>query len=128
MKILIDTCTFVWLVGVSYRVPVRVREAIVDPRNELYLSSISAWEIARKYAIGKMDLQGRPEDLVAEFRGRMGVESLPLKEIEAITAEKLPLYHRDPFDRMLIAQAILHGMVIATPDEAFARYPVQLLW
>lgn len=74
MKVLIDTCTFVWLVGASSRVPTRVREAILDPRNEVYLSSISAWEIARKCAIGKMDLQGRPEDLVAEFRARMGVE------------------------------------------------------
>ena len=128
MKVLIDTCTFVWLVGVSNRVPIRVREAIVDPRNEIYLSSISVWEIARKHAIGKLDLTGRPDDLIAKFRARMGVESLPLQEIEALTAEKLPLYHQDPFDRMLIAQAIVHGMVIATPDKAFEPYPVQLLW
>ena len=127
MKLLIDTRTFIWLVGVSRQVSARAREAIADPRNDLYLSAVSAWEIGRRHAIWGLELDGRPEDLIPAYRTRIGIESLPLTELEATTAEKLPLHHRDPSDRMIIAQALSNGMAIVTSDEAFGAYPLRVL-
>ena len=104
------------------------RKAIIDPSNEIYLSALSAWEIGRKYARGDLQLPKRPEVLIPEMREATGILSLPLNELDAISAEKLPMIHKDPFDRMLIAQAILNGMTLISADEVFGGYTVSLLW
>ena len=104
------------------------RKAIIDPANEVYLSAVSGWEIGRKYAQGDLQLPKRPEVLLPEMRERTNILSLPLSELEAISAEKLPLIHKDPFDRMLISQAMLNGMTLVTSDGVFGGYTVSLLW
>ena len=128
MKVLIDTCTFIWFVTDAPELSANARAAIINPENEVYFSSISAWEISRKYARGKLALPSRPETLIPEVRRNSGIASLPLIEDDAVAAEKLPPHHNDPFDRMLIAQALMNGMILVSPDEAFHPYPVRLLW
>ena len=128
MKLLLDTCSFLWFLADAPELSAKARAAILDPANSVYLSAVSAWEIGRKYAKGDLELPGRPESLIPQVRTDSGILSLPLSEEEAISAEKLPLLHKDPFDRMIIAQALMQGMVVVTPDRAFEPYPVRLLW
>ena len=128
MKLLLDTCSFLWFLADAPELSAKARAAILDPANSVYLSAVSAWEIGRKYAKGDLELPGRPETLIPQVRTDSGILSLPLSEEEAISAEKLPLLHKDPFDRMIIAQALVQGLVVVTPDRAFAPYPVRLLW
>ena len=128
MKLLLDTCSFIWFLADSPQLSAKARAAILDPANSVYLSAVSAWEIGRKYAKGDLELPGRPESLIPQVRTDSGILSLPLSEEEAISAEKLPILHKDPFDRLIIAQALVQGMVVVTPDRAFEPYPVRLLW
>ena len=128
MKLLLDTCSFIWFLADSPQLSAKARAAILDPANSVYLSAVSAWEIGRKYAKGDLELPGRPESLIPQVRTDSGILSLPLSEEEAISAEKLTILHQDPFDRMIIAQALVQGMVVVTPDRAFEPYPVRLLW
>ena len=128
MKLLLDTCSFLWFLADAPELSAKARAAILDPANSVYLSAVSGWEIGRKYAKGDLQLPGRPESLIPQVRTDSGILSLPLSEEEAISAEKLPLLHKDPFDRMIIAQALMQGMVVVTPDRAFEPYPVRLLW
>jgi PIN domain nuclease of toxin-antitoxin system len=128
LKFLLDTCTFLWIVGGSRTLPSTVRALLQAPDNDVYLSSASAWEIAIKHASGRMPLPDRPERLVPSERERLGVSALPFDEESALHATRLPSLHRDPFDRMLVSQAIVHGLVIVTPDEMIARYPARVLW
>ena len=128
MKFLLDTCVFLWFLEDSKELSPTARKAIIDPSNEIYLSAVSAWEIGRKYARGDLQLPKRPEILLPEIRKQIGILSLPLNEVDAISAEKLPMIHKDPFDRMLIAQAILNGMTLISSDGIFGGYTVSLLW
>lgn len=128
MKLLLDTATFLWLVAEPERLPDEVREACVDPANDVYLSAVSAWEIAVKHAIGRLPLPEPAERFVPKERERHAIESLALDEDSTLQLPRLPALHRDPFDRMLICQAITHGLVLATPDAEIARYPVRMMW
>ncbi len=128
MRILLDTCAFLWLAANSPRVTSNVRSAFEDKSNLIYLSVSSAWEISIKHNLGQLDLPDTPEKFVPE---RMVNYQLNLVEVtlaHAIRAGGLPLHHKDPFDRMIIAQAQIEGLVIATPDQAFAAYDVERLW
>jgi PIN domain nuclease of toxin-antitoxin system len=128
MRILLDTCTFLWLSGGGRGLPGRAAAAFESPDSDVYLSAVSAWEIAVKHAAGGLPLPDAPERLVPEERERLGILPLPFDEESAIHVTKLPLLHRDPFDRMLVSQAIVHGLTILTPDAWIARYPARTLW
>ena len=128
MKLLLDTCTFLWFQGATGDLSKNARKAILDRDNEVWLSSVSAWEIARKFANGTLHLDTSPEILIPRVREESGIEPLPLREADALMAEKLPRFHKDPFDRMLIAQALVNGMTIVTSDAVFGAYPVHVLW
>ena len=93
-----------------------------------YSSAASAWEIGVKYALGRLPLPERPETYVPRVREMSGIEALAIDEESALYTARLPKLHTDPFDRMLVAQAILSGMVILTPDEAIAQYAARALW
>ncbi len=99
-----------------------------DPENEAYLSAVSAWEIAMKNALGIMPLPEPVDRYVPTFRKRELIEPLPLSEEMALQVVRLPMIHRDPFDRLLICQAIAEGMAILTPDEVIRQYPVRTIW
>ncbi len=128
MKLLLDTCAFLWFQADSPHLSPTARTSILDPTNEVYLSAVSVWEIARKYAQGKLSLPSHPSTLITAIREESGIASLPLTETDALAAEKLELFHKDPFDRMLIAQALMGGLVIVTSDRAFDPYPVRVIW
>ena len=128
MKLLLDTVTFLWLVAEPERLTETVREACVDPAGDVYLSAVSAWEIAVKHALGRLPLPEAPERFVPRERDRHGIESLALDEDSTLQLPRLPALHRDPFDRMLICQSITHGLVLATSDVEIARYPIRTLW
>lgn len=128
MKLLLDTCAFLWFQDDSPRLSPTARASILDPANEVYLSAVSVWEIARKYAQGGLSLPSHPSTLIPAVREDSGIASLSLAETDALAAEKLELFHKDPFDRMLIAQALMGGMAIVTSDQAFEPYPVRVIW
>jgi PIN domain nuclease of toxin-antitoxin system len=128
MKLLLDTCTFLWIALGDRALSRPAREAFVDPASEVYLSAISSWEIALKHALGKLPLPAQPMLLVPEMRGRYRIEPLPLDEPAALAVAQLPDLHRDPFDRMLICQAIMGGLTLVTPDPLIRQYAVPTLW
>jgi PIN domain nuclease of toxin-antitoxin system len=128
VRLLLDTCTFLWLVGGAAQLSPRAREAFADPANEVFLSAVSAWEIAVKYRLGRLPLPTAPDEFVPAQRTAHGVEALAVDEESALNVAKLPDLHRDPFDRMLVAQALVGGLVLLTPDRPIRQYPVRTLW
>ena len=128
MRLLLDTCTFLWIVGGSDELSAKAREVFADPENEVFLSAASAWEIAVKNRLGRLPLPSKPATFVPAQRVAHGIESLALDEEAALHVARLPEIHRDPFDRMLVAQAIVGGLVLLTPDDYIRDYPVRTLW
>jgi PIN domain nuclease of toxin-antitoxin system len=128
VKILIDTCTFLWIASDSPRLSKTAAAVFLDRNNERYLSAASLWEIGIKHAAGRLPLPGRPDIFVPRVREASGIVSLDIDEESALHAGRLPGLHSDPFDRMLVAQAIVHGMTILTPDPEIERYGVRVLW
>jgi PIN domain nuclease of toxin-antitoxin system len=128
VKLLIDTCTFLWMASDSPRLSKTAAAFLLDRNNESYLSAASAWEIGIKYAAGRLPLPQRPDIFVPKVRDASGIEPLDVDEESALHAGRLPALHSDPFDRMLIAQAIVHGMSILTPDLQIEQYAVRVVW
>ncbi len=128
MRLLLDTCTFLWIVGGAPELSARAREAFADPGNEVYLSSASAWEIAVKHRLGRLPLPEAPDRFVPRARDAHGIDRLDIDEAAALHVARLPDLHRDPFDRILVAQALLGGFVLVTPDEALRQSPAPTLW
>ena len=128
MNLLLDTCTFLWVITDDPALSARARDLVTDPAQRVFLSAISAWEIAVKFSLGRLLLDGTPAQVIAEERERHGIESLDLTEDAALHLTKMPDLHRDPFDRMLICQAAVHGLALVTPDEQIGRYPIVTLW
>lgn len=128
MKLLLDTCTFLWIVADAPDLSPRVRLLFEWADNEVYLSSASAWEIAIKHALGRLPLPDRPERFIPEMREVHGIDRLPIDEESTLHVSRLPALHRDPFDRMLVSQAIVHGLSILTPDPLVTQYPARTIW
>lgn len=128
MKILLDTCTFLWLILGTDDLSDRAKKLFVDPGNDVYMSVVSAWEIAVKYAMGRLDLPEEPRMYIPQQRERHGIQSLSLDEAASLQVSALPGIHSDPFDRMLISQALFHGLTIMSPDVLIKRYPVKIIW
>ncbi len=128
MKLLLDTCTFLWVVTGSSQLSPRVVDLFRAPDNEVYLSAASAWEVALKHALGRLPLPEPPERFVPAEREAHGISPLPVDEESALHLSRLPAIHRDPFDRLLVSQAIVHGLVILTPDPLVSQYPARTIW
>lgn len=128
MRLLLDTCTFLWLAADAPEVSEVAKREYQDPANEVFLSALSTWEIAIKYRWGKLRLPEPPDRYVRSRRERMRVEPLAFDEPMAAHDPQLPELHRDPFDRGLVSTAILHGLTILTPDPEISRYPAPTLW
>ncbi|MDS3859531.1 type II toxin-antitoxin system VapC family toxin [Thermosynechococcaceae cyanobacterium BACA0444] len=127
MRILLDTHIFLWFISGDTQLPTDVRDAIRDPDNEVYLSAISVWEAIVKYQLGKLPLPEHPETYLPKQRDLHQIASLALDEISVVQLAKLSLLHRDPFDRMLICQALQNGLTIATVDTAIRAYSVNVM-
>ena len=128
MRLLLDTVAFIWLVEGSSRLSAPARESIIDSANDAYLSAASAWEIAIKHGLGRLPLRVPPEEYVVEQRRRHRIDTLPITEEAALQVDKLPNLHRDPFDRLIVAQAIVEGTIVVTPDRLISMYPVRIAW
>lgn len=127
MNLLLDTCIFLWFISGDQRLPASMREAIRDPANAVHLSAVSLWEIIVKYQFGKLPLPRPPEQYIPEQRVRHRITSLPLEEDSVARLQQLPPLHRDPFDRMLICQALTRNFTLLTVDDKIRAYPVQVM-
>lgn len=129
MKILIDTAVMIFLARDERdNVAKTALELLADGNNECFVSLVSVWETAIKSALGKLPLgHFTAESFLAFFRAT-GLTQLPLRLEHCIAVHSLPLYHRDPFDRLLIAQAQCDKMTIITPDKEFKKYKVKTAW
>ena len=101
---------------------------MADPLNDVFLSVVSSWEICAKHGLGKLPLPDRPSVYLPDARRRHGIDDLALEEEAVLMSDRLPPLHRDPFDRMLICQALAHGMTLLTPDAQIREYPVATAW
>ncbi len=128
MKFLLDTCTFLWIVAGAREVPARVSDAFRAPDHEIFLSAASAWEIALKEARGRLTLPEPAQQFVTAEREAHGIATLAIDEESALHLSRLPALHRDPFDRILVSQAIVHGLTILTPDPLITQYPARTMW
>ncbi|MCS6940941.1 MAG: type II toxin-antitoxin system VapC family toxin [Roseiflexaceae bacterium] len=126
MKLLLDTHVFLWFISGDARLPVVMRESIRDLNNEVYLSVVSLWEAIIKYQLGKLPLPEAPERYLPLQRERHQIASLPLDEVSVVHLASLPALHRDPFDRILMCQALGHGLTIVTVDDLIRAYPVPI--
>jgi PIN domain nuclease of toxin-antitoxin system len=127
MRILLDTHVFLWFITGDERLPAPLGELIRSPENEVHLSVASVWEAVIKYQLGRLPLPESPDTYLPRQRERHQVASLPIDEDSVIQLAKLPPFHRDPFDRILVAQAKRHDLAIATIDPLIQRYDVTIL-
>ena len=128
MRLLLDTCTFLWITAGARELSSRARAAFQAPGNEVFLSAVSAWEIALKHGLGRLSLPEPPDRFVPTQRESHGIAPLFLDEESVLHVQRLYALHRDPFDRILVCQAIVHGLTILSPDPLIAQYPARTLW
>jgi PIN domain nuclease of toxin-antitoxin system len=127
MNLLLDTHVFLWYISADPKLPERFRTAIEDPSNQVYLSTASVWEAVIKHGLGKLALPAPPASYLPKQREVHGVSSLPILEDVMGRLEQLPMLHRDPFDRLLVVQALQHGLSMVTVDPSISAYQVNLL-
>ena len=128
MRTLLDTHAFLWWIADSRRLPGAARRAIEDDANTIFVSAVSAWEIATKHRIGKLTQAGPVAlDIGGSIAGQ-GFEELAITVDDAERAGRLPDPHRDPFDRVLIAQALTRNLAVVSVDRVFDGYGVHRLW
>lgn len=128
MKLLLDTCSFLWLISDDPALSPAARNLFAAADNQVFLSAASVWEILIKHRLGRLPLPAPAERFVVQQRQAHGIEALPITEDAVMHLHKLPDHHKDPFDRILVCQAISQGMTLLTPDDAIARYPVPVAW
>jgi PIN domain nuclease of toxin-antitoxin system len=126
MRLLLDTHIFLWYVGGDQRVGADVRTAI-ENAEAVYLSVASVWEATIKYHLGKLPLPEAPHPWLSAQRELHGIESLPIDEASVAHLSKLEPHHRDPFDRILVCQALEHELQIVTADPVLSKYPATIL-
>ncbi len=129
MNLLLDTSTFLWITLDSPRLSATARRLFLDSSNQAYLSTASVWEIVVKHSLGKLPLPQSAPNFVPQQRIAHGILPLPLHEEAVLELPKLPDIHNDPFDRMLICQAMFHGFSLLTPDTNIRQYAtVTTIW
>ena len=128
MRVLVDTHTFLWALLKDPRLSTRAKQVLISGENELVFSLVSLWEIAVKMKIGKLNTVGSSVTYIRDEMAEYGMELLPIRYEHILELERLPLHHSEPFDRLLIAQAVAESLPILTHDEKFPLYPVKLIW
>jgi len=127
MKLLLDTHVFIWWDSDPGRLSPSAIKAMGDPLNEIWLSVVSVWELLVKAQLGKLTLRLPLSDIVNQQRAN-GLRVLPVTLTHALAVDGLPMVHKDPFDRMLIAQANVEGAELVSADQVVRQYPVRVLW
>jgi len=128
MKALLDTHTFLWWITDKPKLSPLAREIITDADNELFLSAASGWEMVIKARLGKLQLPDNADSFISEQLALNAIVSLPVQMSHALHVYALPNHHRDPFDRMLMAQAQMERLPILTADPQIGRYAVETIW
>jgi PIN domain nuclease of toxin-antitoxin system len=128
MKLLLDTHTFIWWDSDSFRLSSHVLKLFLDLENVLMLSVASVWEMQIKLQLGKMKLSIPLAELVESQLRVNKIEILPVKLRHVLALDELPSHHKDPFDRMLISQAVAEGAVLISNDAILSKYPVEVIW
>jgi PIN domain nuclease of toxin-antitoxin system len=128
MKVLVDTHTFIWALLHDHRLTVKAKQVLRSDEYELVFSLVSLWEIAIKIKTGKLNTLGSSVGYIRDEMDAYGMEFLPIRYEHVLQLEVLPAHHGDPFDRLLIAQAITESLPILTHDKKLSLYPVKLIW
>lgn len=128
MRLLLDTHCWLWTLLAPERLGPAAREAFCNPANEVFLSAASSWEIAIKCRLGKLALPEAAERYVPKRMAAQGLSALPIHHVHALKVAQLPDHHRDPFDRILVAQATVEGWPVLTADPLLCRYQVEVIW
>ena len=128
MRLLLDTQAFLWSISAPELLGARARRAIQAGRNEVFVSAVSAWEIAIKSALGRLTLAEDPQRFIPDQMTQNAFEPLPVQIRHALKVADLPDIHRDPFDRLLVAQALTEELVLVSADAQLGRYPVRVIW
>jgi PIN domain nuclease of toxin-antitoxin system len=128
LRCLLDTRTFLWWIQDDQRLSGRSRQVIRDGKNTLFLSAASSWEISVKWRMGLIRFPGPPGEFLADQLLKQRIETLPVQHAHACKLAELATHHENPFERMLIAQALVEGIPIVTPVPEFRRYPAKLIW
>lgn len=128
MRALLDTHTFLWWITDDPRLSARAREVIAGGDNVLFLSAASGWEIAVKARLGRLQLPENVESFIMEQLSLNAIGGLPIQLSHALHVYSLPDVHRDPFDRMLVAQSQLEKLPIVTADPQIGQYAVEVIW
>ncbi len=128
MRVLLDTHTFLWWVTDDDRLARRARALIADPTTEVLFSVVSAWEIVVKAGLGRLLLPEDPERFVPRHLAENAFLTLPVHLRHALRVGALPDLHRDPFDRLLVAQSTVENLPLMTGDPLFRQYPVEVIW
>ncbi len=124
---LLDTHIFLWWIDADPRLPQTIRQIIADPNNQLFLSAASVWEMAIKAGLGKLNLEGDPEAFLAKHLRQNAITAMPIQMSHAAHVFRLPYHHRDPFDRLLIAQSQLEKTPILSTDRWIKLYDVEVI-
>ena len=128
MKLLLDTHALLWFIGNDSQLSATARENIENPAHDKFVSAASLWEIAVKLSLEKLKLPRPFDEVFPQQLEVNGFELLPISCVQLNRLASLPFHHRDPFDRLLIAQALADGMTIVTRDTEFSKYPAKTLW
>ena len=128
MRLLLDTHTLIWAIAGSPYLSADARDAIDDPANDVLVSAASAWEAATKHRLGRLDSGDAVVERFLEAVHDLRASELPVSSAHGLLAGSFPAVHRDPFDRMLAAQAVIEGALLVTTDRAFQQFPVEVLW
>lgn len=124
MKLLLDTHIFLWFINQDCRLSEHFKQAIQNPDNEIFLSVVSIWECEIKYQLGKLPFPQSPAIYLPQQRTKHFIKSLVVDEASIAQLINLPPLHRDPFDRLLICQALQHNLIMLTEDKSILNYPM----
>lgn len=127
MRLLLDTCCWLWWLSDNKKLSQQQLNALISRHNQLFLSVATVWELSIKVSNGKITIPQPLDKLIAKECPQDNIKILDIKPIHAINAGSLPLYHKDPFDRMIITQASIENLIIITSDVIFQKYDVSIL-
>jgi PIN domain nuclease of toxin-antitoxin system len=128
MKVLVDTHTFLWALLHDHRLTSKAKQILTSNEHELVFSLVSLWEIAIKIKTGKLNAIGSSVAYIRDEMDAYGMQLLPIRYDHVLQLESLPHHHGDPFDRLLIAQALTESLPILSGDRIFASYGIKLVW
>ena len=128
MKYLLDTVAWLWSVYSVERLGDEARAILENGKEEIYLSAATPWEVSIKMRLGKLNLPGPPSHVIPAYMARQGLRPVSVTHVHAVKVYDLPLHHSDPFDRIIIAQAVVEEMTVLTSDRIFEKYPIDVVW